>query len=220
MTVKAEDWLDDIMPHVPGATSPYVLQEISAALREFCDDGRAWVHSFHDESTVADDPELILSDMPDNTVLGYVLRVSFGDNPSYRRYLPATATPMLVLSRIADRPLAHYMEDANTIYVIPTPAKDLLGAYEVEASLLPYGDDIEFPIVFRTHWRDAVISGALARLFAQVSKPWTDVRAAAYYGRKFRNHTKRARAITDARFSNAKSLWSFPDFASKTIGNP
>ncbi len=219
MTVKIEDWLDDVMPHAPGATAPYVLQEISAAMREFCDDGRAWVHSFHQESTVADDPELILSDMPENTVLGYVLRISFGDSPSYRRYLPPTATPMLALARTAGRPLVHYMETPNKIHVLPVPTKDLLGAYEVEASLLPYGDDIEFPVVFRTHWRDAVMSGALARLFAQVSKPWADSRAAIYYGRKFRNHTKRARAITDARFSAAKSLWSFPEFASKTIGN-
>ncbi len=218
MDVVVDDWLDDIMPHVPGATEKMVRQEIFAALRQFCDDGRAWVYNFQDESTVKDSPVLALNNMPDDTTLGYVLRIAFAQNPTYPKYLRSVSTPILVRSRKSDTPLAYYMETPTTIHVAPTPTQDLDNKYEVEATLIPTAADAKFPDEFRTHWVDAVIDGSLYRLMRQLSKPWSNTTAADFYGRSFRNHIRRSKAITNSRFSTGTSVWTYPDFASKIIG--
>ncbi len=218
MNVLIDDWLDDIMPHVPGALEPLVKQEILAAVREFCDGGRAWVYNFQGESTTKDSPVLPLSNMPEDTALGYVLRIAFEQNTSYPRYLKSISTPILSRKRESSSPLVYYMETPTTIHVAPVPTQDLDNKYEVEATLLPIKDTVKLPDEFRTHWADAITDGTLYRMMRQISKPWSSATAAAFYGRSFRNYIRRVRAVTDARYSTGASIWTYPDFASKIIG--
>jgi len=217
MTV-ARDWLDDVMPRVAGASEELVLQEISSAMRELCEDGMAWPLEVRPLGSVADDPALdigaalqALLGQPGVTP-GNVMRLTFSPDSGYQRVLAAAAAEPLRLSETADDPAAYMMVAPSMAHLYPTPRKDHPGAYTATVTVVPTAPDVVFPEFFRSHYLDAVMQGVLARMLPMGSKPWTDKASAVSAARSSRNHIKRSRAATLGRFTAAQG-WAFPFFA-------
>lgn len=60
---------------------------------------------------------------------------------------------------------------------------------------------------------DAIKNGALGRLKAMPSKPWTDVAGAAVHQRRFRNGMAEARDMARRGYAAAAPAWRFPPWA-------
>jgi hypothetical protein len=211
-----EDWFPYLMPMLPGITEEFLLVLLDATLREFCEDGRSWTEIIGPLSSTANNPIIYLDPLPSNTRVGYVQLLTFSSNiDSHKRLTPMAQMPYLRPS--SDQPVAYMMEDPGTINLNPIPTSDWPKAYTVDLSIIPLGPNIRLPEIFWTHWRDAIIDGVCGRAMMMISKPWSNPSIGTLHGKKFRNHIKRARAITDAKYTDAQA-WAFPDFAKQRVG--
>lgn len=214
---QPEDWYQYLMPMLPGITEEFLLVMFGNVLREFCEDGRAWTEIVGPLSSKADNPKILLDPLPGNTRVGYVYQVTFQSNPSTLKTLtPGAVIPYLRPS--GDQPTAYFMETTGTINLNPIPTQDWDEAYLVDLSVIPLGPNIRLPEIFWTHWRDALIDGVLGKCMLMISKPWSNPSLGTMHARKFRNHIKRARAITDSKYTDAQA-WAFPDFAKQRVGD-
>lgn len=216
MSANIDDWLPEVMTRLPGITEELCRQEIFAAIRQLCEDGRAWTELFGPLSTTANNATIYLDPLFQSARVGYIHRVTFQGNSNVRKTLyPSPEYPLYEQSAI--EPRAFVMVGPGTAEVFPVPNRDWPKAYLFDISVIPTEETTKLPDLFRTHWRDAVIDGTCARSMSMISKPWTNQQQAIIHGRSFRNHIKRCRAITSAKFS-PQAAWTFPDFAKQRVG--
>lgn len=216
MTVQIDDWLPQLMTRLPGMTEELLRQELQDAIRELCEDGRAWTEIFGPLSSKANNPVIYLDPLFQNARVGYVWRATFRGNSNAKKVLtPAPAAPLI--DQYATEPQAFMMVSPGVVHLSPTPNRDWDQRYEFDLSVIPTKQATRLPDIFRTHWWDAVIDGTCGRCMNMHSKPWTNPSMAMYHERRFRNHIKRARAITAAKYSTAQA-WTFPDFARQRVG--
>lgn len=210
-TCGVDYWLKDLMPRLPGAEESFVKHETFATLREFCEDGRAWIDTLTNLSSKANNPNIYLDPLPDGNKVGYVLDVQYRPSGSTQaKSLDVMTSWPALATRVADDPLAYYMLDTGHIRLNPIPGKDHEKSYDVTMTLIPCDINVRLPIEFSSHWRDAIIDGVCSRMMLMVAKPWTSLKLGEFHGRKFRNHVKRARSITDSRWSRGDAQWVFP----------
>lgn len=69
------------------------------------------------------------------------------------------------------------------------------------------------PVVFQQHWYHVILDGALAMLFGQPDKPYSNAGQAVFRGRSFRNGMAQARDTARHQLGNSESLWRFPRWA-------
>jgi len=216
MSTKLADFLPEIMTRLPGITEELLMQEIFAAVRQLCEDGRAWTEQFGPLSSKANNPTIYLDPLFQSARVGYVHRCTFQGNSNVRKILaPAPEYPLYEQSSV--EPRAFLMVGPGTVELAPTPNRDWSKRYLFDLSVIPTESTCKLPDLFRTHWRDAVIDGTCGRCMSMISKPWTNQQQAIVHQRQFRNHIKRCRAITSAKFS-PQAGWAFPDFAKQRVG--
>lgn len=210
-TCGIDFWLDDLMPRLPGATEKLVLHETFAALREFCEEGNAWIDVMTNISTKANNRNIYLDPLPDGNKTGYVLQVLFDPvNSDNSRKLHALTSWPFRSATISDDPAAYYMVDSGHILLNPIPKKAHVKAYTITVTLIPCSEKVRLPVEFSSHWRDAIISGVSHRMMSMISKPWTNTAQSIFQGRKFNNHKKRARQIAESRFGRGERQWVYP----------
>ncbi|RLC18912.1 MAG: hypothetical protein DRI24_01715 [Deltaproteobacteria bacterium] len=216
MSVKINDWLPDLMPRLPGITEEFLLLEIFSAVRQLCEDGRAWTELFGPLSSKANNPTIYLDPLFQNARVGYVWRATFRGNSNVEKILtPAPQAPLI--RNTAIEPRAFMMVGPGTVELIPTPNQDWDNRYRFDLSVIPTAATVYLPDYFMTHWQDAVIDGTCGRCMSMISKPWTNQQQAIIHNRLFRNHIKRCRAITSSKFSTGQA-WTYPDFARQRTG--
>ena len=183
MMITIEKWLPDLMPRLPGATEELIRAETMAAVRELCEDGRAWTETV--EPLHANDKGYIyINPLYQDTRVGYVLGLTAnGHGVPFQMIDPGTIQPA-------------YLGNATT-------------KYSALVSVIPLHERTRLPELFWTHWRDAVIDGVCARMMAMPSKPWSSAQGAVLHGRGFRNHVKRCRMITK-HMTQGEHPWRFP----------
>lgn len=211
-----EDWYQYLMPMLPGITEEFLLVMITDALREFCEDGRAWTEIIGPLSSKADNPIIYIDPLPNNTRVGYVRLLTFSGNPTTNRALTPMAT-IPYLRPSSSQPVAYRMDSPGTINLNPIPTQAWPDAFTADVTIVPLGPNIRLPEIFWTHWRDAIIDGVCGKCMLMISKPWSNPSIGTLHAKKFRNHIKRARAITDGKYT-AAAAWVFPDFAKQRIG--
>ncbi len=214
--IKAEDWLSDLMPRLPGATEELIVHETFSAIREFCEDGRAWVDNLGPLSSKANNKNIYLNPQPGNVMVGYVYMVLFKGNSNFRKKLTPMSDVASYITTGQD-PTGFYMEDTGLLTLNPVPTIAHDKAYTVVVSLIPTNINTQFPQEFLTHWRDAVIDGTCGRMMLMQSKPWSNASLALHHGKRFRNFIKRTRNLTRNKYTSGQS-WLFPNFAKQRFG--
>jgi len=224
--VSVQDFLPDLMPRLPGAEEELVMHETFAAIREFCEDGQAWIETLPSVSSKANNPNIYLNPQPDGRVVGYVKQVLFvgagtvsatSNSNGFRKLLtPITTVPAFVTT--GQEPTAYMMADTGHLVLNPIPTLDHTKSYTIDISLIPTNVKARLPQEFLTHHRDAIISGVCSRMMLMISKPWSNPTTALYHGKRFRNFVKRSRALTNSKYSPGAG-WRFPDFAMQRFGS-
>jgi hypothetical protein len=203
------------MPRLPGATEELVLHELFAALRQLCEEGWAWPLDFGPLNVYASKPRIYLDPMPDNTRVGYVLRV---------RYEPASGAntrvlPLVHLPSVTDpgTPNRFYMENTGTLLLDPIPLEEELNSLHVACTLIPTSTTCRLPDFFFTHYRDAIIAGTCSRMMMMSNKSWADRAAGTMHAKQFKKYISQIRNTTKARYSLADGSWRFPHFAGQLV---
>ena len=85
-----------------------------------------------------------------------------------------------------------------------------IATINVRCALLPVGCDMEVPDFAATHYFEAILDGALGRMYSYPKSPWGDTKLAQYHLRRFRNEMAKARDVAKRRFTRADPEWATP----------
>jgi hypothetical protein len=218
--VNLSDFLDDLMPRLPGATEELVNHELYAALRQLCEEGWAWYQDITIDVKAAKQT-YYLDPLPGNARVGYVLSAFYNPTSGYRRRLtpmvtiPAAIVPNPNPDSEDDTPIGYLMTDPGTMKLSPTPSADAPKGLTIGLTAIPLSPTCSFPDYFFTHYRDTLIDGVMARMQLMKSMAWSDTNLATINGRKWRNWLNRTRDITKRRYSTGDRNWRFPYFAAQ-----
>lgn len=69
------------------------------------------------------------------------------------------------------------------------------------------------PVVFKRYWYQVILDGALATLFSQPDKPYTNLLTAEYRARSFRAGMSAARDTARRQMNTSDTQWQFPRWA-------
>lgn len=194
-----DDLLPDIQVEIPEIPSFVAQRSLIRAMREFCEETRAWRISFN-ASTLADDPLLpLISYFPDFTELVDVItikNVDGGEPVEPRTYAWFDKNLSDWRSDSAIDANYYVLEDNNTIRLVPYPTETIVNKYYVRAAIKPLLTTTTLDDRMVNKYSETLIHGALAKLYAIPRKPWTDLQLASIHDAQFR--VKFGQARTEA----------------------
>ena len=222
-------WFEEIIVEVPGATQAGVMQVLRRVFRKFCQDSGAYIIEQEAPIDIQDGvaeydvllayPSLITSD---DHVPIYVWAVGYFDDYSAdqnrMRFLAPLQTPQYrMTSRApAQQPWGYSTDIRNNgvIKLVPVVNRDIpeaLGTF-VAFRLKDFPDfpDDTLPDVFASHWFDIIFDGAIGELCAQQDKSYTNPMKAQLHQRRFRNGISRARDESRNQFNTSGGQFFYP----------
>lgn len=167
-------WLDHILPRVPGATSPIVLQAVRDATTEFCRRTRIYTHELAPIDIVGDLHTYTVTP-PEHTVVADFMRVHVAG----KKIDPYTEDDMDIVVRWWDQgargPAEAYLVPANNqIRIVPIPAETIAGGLVAKVALCPLNTSTECPDFLFDDYREAIQCGALAELYMMPRMRWSN----------------------------------------------
>jgi hypothetical protein len=204
--VKLDTWLRDLLPRTPGALRKVVKREVVLAAREFFEQTAAWRVVVGPKNLVANKKRYYMSPYDAYANVVQVFSVELNGSPLVpllRR--PAGAEPT------RDYPSRFYMDSPDTVRLWPYPQNSMTNALTFYVALAPKQTVTHLPAVALSHWYDAILDGALGRLFTHPAKPYSNPAAAEYHLKRFRSAIGRVSGQAKASAAGASS-WAFPKF--------
>lgn len=187
--------LPEIHAEVPKLADLIARRALLRSARNFAEETRALRTSF-DVDTVSGTPFLDLSaQLPAETELVDV--VSIKPNAGGRKLTPTTYAKLdddtLDWRNRTATVATHYVRDANnTIRLVYTPDATDTAVYHVRAAYKPTLDATTLDDLIINKYDEAIIHGALARLFSQPNKVWSDPNNANYHAAMFMDMKRKA----------------------------
>lgn len=222
-------WFEEIIPEVPGATEAGVKQALRRIFRKFCQDSGAYileheqpidiVANVADYSILTAYPTLVTSD---DHVPIYLWAVGFfedyaGNDSRWRRLVPLQAPQYRILTRApSDRPWGYTgdIRDPDLFRLTPVVDRNISQALGVFAAFrfkdYPDFPDDTLPDVFASHWFDIIRDGAIGDLCGQQDKSYTNPQLALLHQRRFRNGVARARDEARNQFNTSENEFLYP----------
>lgn len=156
-------WVDDVVAEC-GCTKAMALSKIKAAVREFCNESGAWVHT---------PPPIVTAEGIDTYLVprlsGAVIRsvVKLYDPASKIKYHPAAT--------IDDEHQGYRFKHPTPekIRIFPQPRAGT--RLDLDVTLNPKPDSDEIGEVIADRWYDAILEGAFYRMKSMPKREWTDV---------------------------------------------
>lgn len=213
MAVAIEHWYDEIAVHAAGAATAGMEQAVKGAVAEFMRESAAFTmelpgltlragKSTYYIPTPDEGPIIcLLMLLYKNTALMPVTEAQWISSPP----MGSGTAPTRFHADVADN---------NKVVVAPTPESTLTD------KLVPYVAigysstcSSDLPNVFCRQWYDAILSGALKRLYMQPNKPYTNVALATYHTKVFRTGIAVARDRARKQFTRQETPFRFPSWA-------
>lgn len=149
-----QQWLDVILPAVPGLTDTVARQHLMFILHDFLKTTLLWQETLPKISLVAGQSEYPLVSSYDADIVRVV-------------YVSHKGEPFHPIDRVAERigqSSGWMWDDVNSQLIVrPTPANSETDALEVTVALAP--TDLSFPIETVDKWQNEIISGVLGQIF-------------------------------------------------------
>lgn len=187
----------DIRTYIPELPGFVVQRHVIRAVREFCEETRAWRTNINLTTTANVSTINLASLLPINTELVDVISMknSGGGAPVVPRtyaWLDENTSDW----RGETNDLANYyvLNGNNTLQLIPTPATTSSNLYNTRVAVKPTLDAATLDDVLLNKYRETIISGTLGLLFMIPRKTWTDLQMAAYHSGRFNEDMKQARS--------------------------
>lgn len=192
-----ELFLDDVMMHAPGCTSELALHALRQSAVEFCTrtnvvraeldpvDTEAGVQDYDFEPGVQQSVHRVMAAWYKLRPLNAYAPDQIEDAGVYR--------PGLLADSGLGEPQLLYQRNDTSFSLYPVPEVSEVAAVTVHAAMKPTRTATHFADILYNEWVEAIADGALYRLHASPSKPYTDMNAAAFRRARFE------RAVSDAR---------------------
>lgn len=194
--------LDTIAVRAPGLVEGAARLELGSALREFCQETRAW----QEDQTLtvgANTSNVVLPTPPVEAYPAWVLRMRVqGGQPLQSATLPMREIP-------GGQPTYFFCPSPGVVTL--SPATDKTYIFELTVSMVPTAAEANvLPSGFYDLHFEALLSGALFRLYATPGRPYSNSTLAEYHGKRFRAEMARTRAIVRAGLTFGTPVAGFP----------
>lgn len=174
----------DLRAEIPELPSFVMTRYLIRAARDFLEFSRAWRVNADLNTTANVATVSLASALPANTELVDIISIkdTLGNTP-----VAATTYAKLDTNRAdwreeTDLSAMYYvLASNNTIQFVPTPANTITAKYHARFAVKPTLSASSIDDVVGNKYDQALISGALHRLFMQPRKPWTDERRATFH---------------------------------------
>lgn len=204
--VKLQTWLKDLLPRTPGAVRRVVTRELVLAAREFFEQSRAWRTVLGPKNMVANKRRYSLSPYDAYSDVVGIEGVELNGCPLRKLSRRPADT-----AREADQPSGYWLESPDTVRLWPMPVTSVEDALTFAVHLAPKQSVTHLPRIALTHFYDALLDGALGRLYSHPAKPYSNSTLAAYHLKRFRNAIGMYAGAAKQGFAGAQA-WSYPRF--------
>lgn len=203
---KLDTWLRDMLPVTPGAVPKVRKRALVLACREFFERSTAWRVTVGPRKLVANKKHYYMSPYDAYANVVQVFDVELNGVP-LRKFTrrPAGQEPT------GTQPFAYYMESPDQIRLWPLSPLTVEEALTFHVALAPKQTVTHLPRIAATHFYDAIFDGAVARLYSQPAKPYTDVTRAQYHLNRFQSAIGSYAGKAKQGLNGGQS-WMFPRF--------
>ena len=198
MSKTYEQFLDYVMPHVPGATKEMAIQEIRNTVIDFCEKTLI-LQRDHDPVTVVKNVQDYDFEPPTGYLVQKVMRAWF-KTTSLTPLTPDQISDPFAFRRKIDgenpnKTDPHFLlqKDERTFTLYPWPVETVVEAVTMRVALKPTRDSTSVEDVIFEDWVEAIAAGALVRLQMSPAKPYTLPNAAAINQQIYMAKTNEAR---------------------------
>ena len=197
------DLVPDIRSDIPEIPSFVAQRQLLRAARTFCEETRAWRTNIQ-ISVIANTATVSLTTIvPTGTELVDI--ISMKNTNGYEPVHPRTFSWLDQnksdwRSETDLNAIYYVLQGNNTLRLVPTPSTTTLNLYDARIAVKPLMSATTLDDVLVNKHREALISGALGKLFLIPRKPWTDLELGQYHQAVFVNSWPRARAETADEF--------------------
>lgn len=206
MAVALSPWLKSLLPQTPGAVRSVVRAKLLEAAREFYQESSCLREVVRRDVVADNDTYVIEPDMAD-VLTAKPLSVAFN-----RR-------PLEILMRrpdeVEDRegaPQGWYLIGTDTVVLWPKPTEAIVNGLSVYITLGLDPDVSTLPNIAKTEHFDVLIDGTLGLLKQQPAKPYSDLIAAQYHLRRFRNAIAKYKGLANRGNVPGGAGWTFNRF--------
>lgn len=204
--VKLDLWLQDMLPRTPGAVRKVVRRELVNAIREFYEQSFAWRVATGPKDLLANKKQYYLTPYDPYTDVVGVMGVELDGQPLF----PLPRRPRYS-ERTSDVPTAYWLETPDTVRLWPLPTKDQDDSLLFLVALTPKQTVRHLPKIARTHHYDALLDGALGRMYSHPAKPYSNPTLAQYHLQRFRAAIGKYAGLAKKGYTQSAG-WSFPRF--------
>jgi hypothetical protein len=204
-TTKFEDLYDEVMPELPGAPLPLVLNAIRNSVIAFCNGSDVWRAWLDPVNVIANQPTYDI-EVPPGTDLVTLLSVKHdGDLLTPRNeddldvWNPRWRTE-------PERPRYYMQQDQDTVTLAAVPKCGFTGGLLLSVSLQPERTAKSFPGWIYSQYWEGITAGAKARLMKMPGKPYSNPQAGAMYAMTFDTETSGAKADASRSLTRARSV--------------
>jgi hypothetical protein len=203
MTQPTTAWQQVLLSELPGATWEYVDQVLCEALNEFYTSTGSWVEDLYYDLRAGRQIYNL------NPVVGRDVEVLYV-NAVFAEGVPRLLGEPEIMSHLEH---GAWVRPAGVLHLNAAPRENVTRGLRVTVVLRPKLCAREVSDDAVLLFFDTIKNGALGRLKAQPSRPWTDLAGAAVCQRRFRKGMAEARDIARRGTSRIESQWRFPPWA-------
>lgn len=184
MSKTYEQFLDYVMPHVPGCPVELAVQAIRNTTIEFCE-RTLILQRDHDPVTAVAGVQDYDFEPPTGYLVQKVMKAWYKNNELVPFTPDQISDPFAYRTMIAGEkanrtdPLRIIQKDERTFSLHPLPSQTVAEAITMRVALKPTRASTEVEDVMFEDWLDGIAAGALVRLQMSPAKPYTLPNAAA-----------------------------------------
>lgn len=195
------EFYDEVMPSIPGATPALVLNAIRNAAINFCEQTKVWVIDNDPILSIANEPHYDLDSS--STYEPVILMCAWYDE---RKLIPKTPGDLDVMytnwpSR-SGAPEYITQEKPSEIILVPYPSSSG-SSITAKIAVKPKSTSTGIEKWIGEKYLEGIAHGALAKMMAMPSKPWSDGATSLYHKDLFDNAVAAARLDAGKGFGRA-----------------
>lgn len=170
--IELLDLSQSLQMKAPDAALPYLVRELRAALIEFCEKSKAYIHRLEPMVVIKNKYEYDLC-VPQQTKVAAPLYFSYDSTPLTPTSDTLLNQDMPDWQTKAGTPTRFFVEK-DKLFLARVPAATVAQAVTGKVALKPTRTAAVVDEDFYEENEQAVLDGALARIFGTVGKPWSD----------------------------------------------
>jgi hypothetical protein len=194
--ISIEDFLDDVMPELPGCTEFIAMDKIRLSAIEFCRLTQVSQEAMTELDLEEGEPYVDIP-TPNNSVKVYRVmwvRIPHRTLTAYRRQALVNRGANWDETGSGEWPTSFIQEKKGQIRVIPTPDRDQSESVTANVAFIPTRSATKLDAILLDDYRDAIASGALYRLLRMKKEDWYDPDSATLHMKSFASDISNARA--------------------------